>query len=65
VVRTVPPDDATNVDPNAHVKAKFSEAMKYRTINTNTFYLVVGVARPNVSGSLPRCVTMAIPRQPY
>jgi hypothetical protein len=42
VVRTVPPDDATNVEPNAHVKAKFSEAMKYRTINTNTFYLVVG-----------------------
>ena len=42
VVRTVPPEGATNVALDAHIKAKFSEAMKYRTINTNTFYLTVG-----------------------
>jgi hypothetical protein len=41
VVRTVPPADAMDVDPNANIKAKFSEAMKERSINTETFYLTV------------------------
>jgi hypothetical protein len=40
VVRTVPDDGATGVDPTANIKAKFSEAMKERSINTSTFYLL-------------------------
>jgi hypothetical protein len=40
VVRTVPDDGATGVNPTANIKAKFSEAMKERSINTNTFYLL-------------------------
>jgi len=40
VVRTVPDDGATGVDPTANIKAKFSEAMKERSINTSTFYLM-------------------------
>jgi hypothetical protein len=42
VVSTVPADGATGVSTTANIKAKFSEAMKARSINTNTFYLVVG-----------------------
>ena len=51
VVSTVPPTPAvttpptpspTGVDPTANVKAKFSEAMKERSINTSTFYLLPG-----------------------
>jgi hypothetical protein len=42
VVRTVPEDGAMGVSTTANIKAKFSEAMKARSINTNTFYLVVG-----------------------
>ena len=42
VVSTVPPNGATFVDPNANIKAKFSEAMKARSINTSTFYLYQG-----------------------
>jgi hypothetical protein len=42
VVRTVPAADSTNVDITANIKAKFSEAMKASTINTNTFYLLPG-----------------------
>src|SRR5215217_4267702 len=32
----------TGVDPTANIKAKFSEAMKERSINTSTFYLLEG-----------------------
>jgi hypothetical protein len=32
----------TGVDPTANIKAKFSEAMKERSINTTTFYLLQG-----------------------
>src|SRR5215208_33472 len=32
----------TSVDPTANIKAKFSEAMKERSINTSTFYLLEG-----------------------
>jgi hypothetical protein len=42
VVSTVPPNGATGVDPNANIKAKFSEAMKASTINTTTFRLIPG-----------------------
>src|SRR5919112_3310022 len=42
VVSTVPPNGATFVDANANIKAKFSEAMKARSINTSTFYLYQG-----------------------
>jgi hypothetical protein len=42
VMRTVPDDGATGVDIDANIKAKFSEAMKARSINTNTFYLLQG-----------------------
>ena len=51
VVSTVPPTPAvttpptpspTGVDPTANIKAKFSEAMKARSINTSTFYLLPG-----------------------
>jgi hypothetical protein len=42
VVRTVPPDGATGVDITANIKAKFSEAMKARSINESTFYLLQG-----------------------
>jgi Big-like domain-containing protein len=42
VVSTVPPNGATGVDPDANIKAKFSEAMKARSINTNTFNLYQG-----------------------
>jgi Bacterial Ig-like domain len=42
VVSTVPPDRATDVDRSTNIKAKFSEAMKASTINTNTFYLIEG-----------------------
>jgi hypothetical protein len=37
VVSTVLANGATNVDVNANIKAKFSEAMKARSINTSTF----------------------------
>ena len=42
VVSTVPPNGATSVDPNANIKAKFSEAMKARSINETTFKLYQG-----------------------
>ena len=44
VVSTVPPTTPpqTGVDPTANIKAKFSEAMKERSINTSTFYLLPG-----------------------
>jgi hypothetical protein len=42
VVSTVPPDGATGVDPDANIKAKFSEAMKARSIKERTFYLIEG-----------------------
>src|SRR5215213_10112131 len=42
VVRTVPDDGATDVFIDANIKAKFSEAMKERSINTTTFYLLQG-----------------------
>ena len=42
VVSTVPPDDATGVGPNTNIKATFSEAMKARSINERTFYLIEG-----------------------
>jgi hypothetical protein len=37
VVSTVPTDGATGVSTTANIKAKFSEAMKEKSINTNTF----------------------------
>src|SRR5215216_1767484 len=40
VPSTTPP--LTAVDPTANITAKFSEAMKARSINTNTFYLLQG-----------------------
>jgi hypothetical protein len=42
VVRIVPPNGATDVDPDANIKAKFSETMKATTINTTTFNLYQG-----------------------
>jgi hypothetical protein len=42
VIPTVPANGATGVDPTANITAKFSEAMKARSINTNTFYLLKG-----------------------
>jgi hypothetical protein len=45
VVSTVPPTTTpppTGVDPTANIKAKFSEAMKEGSINTSTFYLLLG-----------------------
>jgi len=45
VTSTVPPTTTpppTGVDPTANIKAKFSEAMKERSINTTTFYLLPG-----------------------
>jgi hypothetical protein len=59
VVSTVPPDGATFVDRNANIKAKFSEPMKERSINTSTFYLLQGhftAANPPAS-----CTTLPVP----
>jgi hypothetical protein len=42
VVRTVLPDGATDVAVDPDIKAKFSEAMKARSINETTFYLIKG-----------------------
>src|SRR5215218_3915468 len=45
VTSTVPPTTTPpqpGVDPTANIKAKFSEAMKERSINTSTFYLLPG-----------------------
>jgi len=56
VVGTVPTSGATNVDRNANIKAKFSEAMKVRSINTSTFYLLQGhftAANPPSSCTTP------------
>src|SRR5215208_7689193 len=39
---TVPTDGATNVATNANITATFAEAMKAKSINTNTFYLLPG-----------------------
>src|SRR5215218_7791494 len=46
----------TSVDPTANIKAKFSEAMKERSINTSTFYLLEGhftAANPPSSCTTP------------
>jgi hypothetical protein len=40
--RTVPLNGTTGVDPTANIKAKFSEAMKARSINETTFKLYQG-----------------------
>jgi len=59
VVRTVPDDGATDVFIDANIKAKFSEAMKERSINTTTFYLLQGhftAANPPSS-----CTTPSVP----
>ena len=59
VVSTVPTSGATNVDGTANIKAKFSEAMKARSINTSTFYLLQGhfsAANPPAS-----CTTSPVP----
>lgn len=40
VVSTVPENGATGVSTTANIKATFSEAMKARSINTSTFYLL-------------------------
>ena len=58
VVSTVPPTTPpqTSVDPTANIKAKFSEAMKARSINTSTFYLLQGhftAANPPSSCTTP------------
>jgi Bacterial Ig-like domain len=59
VVSTVPPTTTppqTGVDPTANIKAKFSEAMKARSINTTTFYLLQGhftAANPPSSCTTP------------
>ena len=59
VVSTVPPTTTppqTGVDPTANIKAKFSEAMKERSINTSTFYLLQGhftAANPPSSCTTP------------
>jgi hypothetical protein len=42
VVSTVPADGATGVSTTANIKAKFSEAMKERSINETTFKLYPG-----------------------
>jgi hypothetical protein len=42
VESTVPADRAMGVSTTANIKAKFSEAMKARSINTNTFNLYPG-----------------------
>jgi D-alanyl-D-alanine carboxypeptidase len=68
VVSTVPPTPVapalppTNVDPTANIKAKFSEAMKEGSINTSTFYLLLGhftAANPPLS-----CTTTTPPVPP-
>src|SRR5215217_1959611 len=59
VVSTVPPTTTppqSGVDPTANIKAKFSEAMKERSINTSTFYLLQGhftAANPPSSCTTP------------
>jgi Bacterial Ig-like domain len=56
VVSTVPTSGATNVDGTANITAKFSEAMKARSINTTTFYLLQGhftAANPPSSCTTP------------
>jgi|SRR5215208_2311976 len=42
VTSTVPTDGATGVLTNANITATFSEPMRARSINTNTFYLLKG-----------------------
>jgi hypothetical protein len=53
----VPPATSpTGVDPTLNIKAKFSEAMKERSINTSTFYLLQGhftAANPPSSCTTP------------
>ena len=60
---TVPLDGATNVDPNANITATFAEAMKARSINTNTFYLLQGnfVAQSDTKNPPRRCATPPVP----
>jgi hypothetical protein len=56
VVSTVPTSGATGADLTANIKAKFSEAMKVRSINTSTFYLLQGhftAANPPSSCTTP------------
>jgi|SRR5215207_7916022 len=55
-VTTPPTPPPTGVDPTANIKAKFSEAMKARSINTSTFYLLQGhftAANPPLSCTTP------------
>jgi hypothetical protein len=72
VVSTVPPNGATLVDRSANIKAKFSEAMKARSINTTTFYLLQGhftaanpplsctTGTPPVTAACPAAITATV-----
>lgn len=61
VVSTVPPNGATSVDPDANIKAKFSEAMKASTINTSTFYLLPGHFPAAQLNCTAECVVLPSP----
>jgi hypothetical protein len=53
-VRYTSPNGATNVALDANIKVKFSEVMKARSINTNTFYLTAPL-------SCPACAETIVP----
>jgi Bacterial Ig-like domain len=66
------PYTPTGVDPTANIKAKFSEAMKARSINTKTFYLLQGhftaanppsnctTGTPLVTAACPAAITATV-----
>jgi hypothetical protein len=60
---TVPADLATNGNPANDITAKFSEAMRARSINTNTFYLLKGnfTAQSQTKNPKRFCTTVVTP----
>jgi hypothetical protein len=60
---TVPADNATNVNPANDITATFSEAMRARSINTNTFYLLKGNFTAQSATKNPKrfCTTVVTP----
>jgi Bacterial Ig-like domain len=52
VVGTNPADGATNVDPTAKIRVKFSEPMKDRTINPNNIYITIGCTEDRIAAKV-------------
>jgi hypothetical protein len=63
VTSTVPTDGATGVLTDANITATFSEPMRARSINTNTFYLLKGDFTAQSATKNPKrfCTTVVTP----